>query len=80
MGQPLLYVGTHATDDPTKAALPFLAATGAAAAEIDCTIALLGEGVYLVKEPIASTVLPVGFKPLKELMAQVIEAKIPIFV
>src|ERR671910_486254 len=27
--RPLMYVGTHATDDPTLASLPFLVATGA---------------------------------------------------
>ena len=46
---PLLYVSTHATDDPTLASLPFLVATGAGTAEIDCRIALLGEAANLVK-------------------------------
>ena len=36
---PLMYVATHGTDDPTLATLPFLVATGAASAEIDCCIA-----------------------------------------
>jgi len=39
----LLFVGTHATDDPTRAALPFLAATGALANKIDVAIALVAE-------------------------------------
>ena len=43
--RPLMYVATHDTNDPTLATLPFLVATGAANAEIDCCIALLGESV-----------------------------------
>ena len=40
--RPLMYVATHGTDDPTLATLPFLVATGAGSAEIDCCGALLG--------------------------------------
>ncbi len=76
----LLFVGTHATDDPTKAALPFLCATGALANKIDVAIALLAEAPYLMKDEIAKTVLPVGFKPLTELMQQCKEAGVPIYV
>jgi uncharacterized protein involved in oxidation of intracellular sulfur len=64
----LLFVGTHATDDPTRAALPFLCATGALAGKIDVAVALLGEAAYLMKDEIVRSVLPVGFKPLSELM------------
>src|SRR5207249_3695580 len=49
----LLFVGTHATDDPTKAALPFLCATGALANKIDVAVALLAEAPYLMKDEIA---------------------------
>ena len=76
----LLIVGTHATDDPTKAALPFLVATGALANKIDVAVALLAEAPYLMKDEIAKTVLPVGFKPLTELMTQCREAGVPIYV
>lgn len=76
----LLFVGTHATDDPTKAALPFLSATGALANNIDVAIALLAEAPYLMKDEIARTVFPVGFKPLTELMQQCREAGVPIYV
>ena len=76
----LLFVGTHATDDPTKAALPFLSATGALANKIPVAIALLGEAAYLMKDVIAKTVLPVGFKPLTDLMQQCREAGVPIYV
>ncbi|MCA1648213.1 MAG: DsrE family protein [Chloroflexi bacterium] len=76
----LLFVGTHATDDPTRAALPFLSATGALANNIDVAIALLAEAPYLMKDEIARAVLPVGFKPLVDLMQQCREAGVPIYV
>ena len=44
-----MYVANHGTDDPTQATLPFLVATGAGSAEIDCCIALLGEAANLAK-------------------------------
>jgi predicted peroxiredoxin len=76
----LLFVGTHATDDPTKAALPFLSAPGALPNKIDVAIALLAEAPYLMKDEIAKAVLPVGFKPLVDLMQQCREAGVPIYV
>jgi predicted peroxiredoxin len=76
----LLCVGTCATNDPTKAAFPFITATGAIANGTDVAIALLGEAAYLMKDEIAQTVHPVGFPPLTDLMAQVAEAKVPIYV
>ena len=76
----LLFVATHATDDPTKAALPFLSATGAIAGKIDVAVALVGEAAYLMKDEVAKSVLPVGFKPLTELMATCREAGVPVYV
>ena len=76
----ILAVATHASDDPTKATLPFITAVGAIGAEKPCTIALVGEAVSLAKEAIAKNIHGVGFPPLPELIARVAQAKIPIFV
>jgi predicted peroxiredoxin len=76
----LFFVGSHATDDPTKAALPFLAATGAIAKKIDVAIGLVAEAPYIMKDEIAKSVLPVGFKPLTELMQQCKAAGVQIYV
>ena len=78
--RPLLYVGTHGTDDPTLATLPFLVATGAGAAEIDTAIALLGEAAALVKPGMIEAVHGVGFSPLSELCQKVREYQIPVYV
>ena len=78
--RPLMYVGTHATDDPTLATVPFLVATGAGSAEIDCCIALLGEASSLVKPGMIDAVHGVGFPPLRELVAKVRDFNIPVYV
>ena len=78
--RPLLYVATHATDDPTLATLPFLVATGAASAEIECSIALLGEAASLVKPGIIDAVHGVGFPPLRDLVEKVKDSGIPWYV
>jgi len=76
----ILAVATHASDEPTKATLPFITAIGAMGAEKPCTIALVGEAVSLVKEAVAKNIHGVGFPPLPELIAKVIQAKVPVFV
>jgi predicted peroxiredoxin len=78
--RPLLYVSTHATDDPTLASLPFLVATGAGTAEIDCRIALLGEAANLVKPGMIDAVQGVGFPALRELWEKVRDFDIPVYV
>jgi predicted peroxiredoxin len=76
----ILSVATHATDDPTKATLAFITAVGAMGADKECTIVLLGEAVTIVKEPVAKGIHGVGFPALPELIAKVVQAKIPVFV
>jgi predicted peroxiredoxin len=76
----LFVVGSHGTDDPTHAVMPFVAALGAKTSGIDVEIALIIEAVYLMKDDVAKTVHGVGFPPLTELLQQTIEQKIPIHV
>lgn len=78
--RPLMYVATHGTDDPTLATLPFLIATGAGTAEIDCCIALLGEAAILAKPAMIDAVHGVGFPPLREIVEKVRDFEIPVYV
>jgi predicted peroxiredoxin len=48
------------SDDPTKAAFPFLHANAFAEAGHDVQIFLLGEGVSLMRTCVADAVVPVG--------------------
>lgn len=78
--RPLMYVGLHGSDDPTLATLPFLVATGAGTAEIDCCVVLVGEGAILAKPGLIDSVKGVGFPPLAELLQKVRDFNIPLYV
>jgi predicted peroxiredoxin len=76
----LMYVGTFATDDPTRATMPFIAASGALDRGHEPMIVLMGEAVYLLKEGIADTVHGVGFPPLRQLLDKLIDHEVPFYV
>jgi predicted peroxiredoxin len=76
----ILAVGSHASDDPTMASLPFITAIGAIGADKPCTIALVGEAASLARESVAKGIHGVGFPPLPELIAKVVQGKIRVFV
>ena len=76
----ILYVGTNGSDDPTRASMPFHAATGAIEAGHQAQVALLGEATYLIKESIASTIQGVGMPSLTDLMAKLRDHDVPIYV
>ena len=76
----ILAVGSHASDDPTMATLPFITAVGAIGADKPCTIALVGEAASLAKEAIAKSIHGVGFPPLSELIPKVVQGKVRVFV
>ena len=70
----ILYVGTHASDDPEKASIPFVLACAALAMDIKATIALQGNAVYLAQKGFAEKVLPGGgFPPIKKLLFNFME-------
>ena len=68
------------SDDPTKAAFPFLHANALAEAGHDPQIFLLGEAVSLMRAPVAQSVMPVGWPPLAESLARAVTLGIPIHV
>ena len=68
------------SDDPTKAAFPFLHANALAEAGHAVQIFLLGEVVSLMRDPVAGAVIPVGWPPLVETLEQTISLSIPIHV
>ena len=76
----LVYVGTHASDDPTKAALVFVAANGASEAGHEPVISLLGDAVLMMKDEIAASTVGVGFGPIKGLMTTTVANGTPIHI
>ncbi len=67
------------SDDPTKAAFPFLHGHALAEAGHTVQIFLLGEAVSLMRLSLAKAVVPVGWSPLEETLQKVVAAKIQIF-
>jgi predicted peroxiredoxin len=75
-----LFIGVHGSEDPTKATLPFLMASGALDAGYETGIILIGDAVVLMNDTVADNIRGVGFPPLKDLMSRVIAAKVPIYI
>jgi predicted peroxiredoxin len=67
------------SDDPTKAAFPFLHGHALAEAGHEVQIFLLGEAVSLMRPSVAGAVVPVGWPPLAEVLAKVVSKKIQIY-
>jgi predicted peroxiredoxin len=64
----ILFVGTHGTEDPTRATFPFMEAKGAVEAGYETGIILMMEAAPLIKDQVAAQVRGVGVPPLVELM------------
>jgi hypothetical protein len=95
LGLPLLSLGVKAeepkktlkilmksawgSDDPTKAAFPFLHGLALAEAGHQVQIFLLGEATSLMRKATASAVVPVGWPPLGETLEKVAARHITLF-
>lgn len=67
------------SDDPTKAAYPFLHGLALSEAGHNVQIFLLGEAVSLMRKSVAEAVVPVGWPPLAETMHKVTARQIAIY-
>ena len=66
--------------DPTQASFPFHHANAFGEGGHEVQLFLLGEAVSLMRTVVANSVIPVGWPPLSEGFAKVVERKIPIHV
>ena len=67
------------SDDPTKAAFPFLHGLALSEAGHSVQIFLLGEAVSLMRKSVAAAVVPVGWPPLEQTMTKVAERHVQIY-
>lgn len=67
------------SDDPTKAAFPFLHGLALSEAGHSVQLFLLGEAVSLMRSTVAAAVVPVGWPPLGETMKKISERKVQIY-
>ena len=70
----ILYMATNAGENPEKAAVPFVMANAALAMDIQATVCLQGNGVYLALKGYAEKVAkPGGFPPMEKLIKDFLE-------
>lgn len=74
----ILIKSTWGSDDPTRSALAFLHANALADGGHDVEIFLIGEAVSLMRKPVRDAVVPVGWPPLREIIADTVARSIPI--
>jgi predicted peroxiredoxin len=67
------------SDDPTKAAFPFLHGLALSEAGHSVQIFLLGEAVSLMRKSVADAVVPVGWPPLGQTLTKVAERHVQIY-
>src|SRR5579859_4763434 len=67
------------SDDPTKAAFPFLHGLALAEAGHEVQIFLLGEAVGLMRKTLANAVTPVGWPPVGETLDKIAARHIQIY-
>jgi predicted peroxiredoxin len=76
----ILIKSAWGSGDPTQASFPFHHANACAEAGHQVQVFLLGEAVSLMRTVVANAVVPVGWAPLSEALAKVIEHRVPIHV
>ena len=76
----LLFIATHATEDPNRATFPFLMARGAIQNGDQAEILLMGEATGLVRQGVLESIVAAGPPPLREIYPDVAAAAVPIWV
>jgi len=69
----IVYICTHAAEDPERATLPFVMANAALVMDVEAVVALQGPAVYLAWKGYLDHVFAAGLPPLKDLVASFLE-------
>jgi predicted peroxiredoxin len=75
----IMMKGAWGPDDPTRAAFPFAHGLALAEAGHNVQIFLLADATTLMRKVTADAIFPIGWPPLREMLAKVVARKIPIF-
>jgi len=70
----MVYIVTHAGEDPERATFPFMLATAAQAMEVEVVVALQGVSVFLAKKGYLEHVVAAGLPALKDLVNTYLES------
>ncbi len=71
----IVYIVTHAGEDPERATLPFMLATAAQTMDVEAVVALQGTAVFLAKKGYLDHVHGAGLPALKDLMQTFLDEK-----
>ncbi|MCK5548815.1 MAG: DsrE family protein [Thermoplasmata archaeon] len=80
MRKKILYLQTSGIDTPERAYAPFILASTAKAMDIDATVYFFIKGVTLVKKGEAEKIRIGAFPPLKDVIAQAVDAGVKLMV
>jgi len=78
--QRFLLVGLCGSENPTRANFPFAWAAALHEAGHEVRVELAGDATVLMRATVAENTHPVGWPPISEALAKIIDYKIPIFV
>ena len=70
----IVYIITHAGEDPERATFPFMLATAAQAMDVEAVVALQGVSVFLAKKGYLEHVAAAGLPALKDLVDNYLES------
>jgi len=76
----VLFVATRGSEDPVLATFPYDLAVGASRAGYRSAVALLGEAVLTVRPDVVEVIEGAGLPPLRELLREVRDFGIPVYV
>ena len=70
----ILYISTHGKENPERASVPFVLANAALAMDIQATVVLQGDAVYVAQKGVADDMPPGGgFPPIKKLIQDFVD-------
>jgi uncharacterized protein len=64
----IVFIATHAGEDPERASFPLMLANAAQAMDVEAVVVLQANGVYLAQKGYADNITVPGFTPLKQLI------------
>ncbi len=77
----VLYLATSGAGEATKASIPLhIAANGSVEAGQECAVALAGDATELISRATAERVEGVGVPPLRELLQNLLDNQVPVYV
>jgi len=75
----ILMRSSWGTDEPTRASFVFSHAVALSEAGHEVQIFLTHDATYLMRKATVDAVKPIGWPPLSETMAKIVDRKIPVF-